>query len=290
MSTEEDPRNIVRMSVRPPARYAVGADFALWSVRFELYAKEARIPEARWTKELLQLLEDEPFRTVSQLGLLDSTDYKQVRDCLQQRFAPKGNELEWQFRLQSRNQKASEPLVEFAGELRMLADKAYPNWSADQRQEVVRNQFIQGVNSPSIQLQLMREMPATLDLALELARCLESVELAQRRLHREKRGAEALSVTDPAEEDEPSQANALRRYDSRRTERQIEELSRQVRRLTEEVARLQDGSVDGQPQKKGPVCWGCRERGHIKRNCPHTQKGPRERRQHDNRRQQPPLN
>ena len=169
----------------------------MWFVRFELYVKEANIPEERWTKELLPLLEDEQFRTVSQLGLLGSTDYKQVRDCLQQRFAPKGNELEWQFRLQSRNQKPNEPLVEFAGELRMLADKAYPGWSGKQRQEVVRNQFMQGVTSPSIQLQLMREMPATLDQALDLARRLESVELAQKRLHREKHRAEALSVSEP---------------------------------------------------------------------------------------------
>ena len=86
----------------------------------------------------------------------------------------------------------------------MLADKAYPGWSGEQRQEVVRNQFMQGVTSPSIQLQLMREMPATLDQALDLARHLESVELAQKRLHREKHRAEALSVSEPAEEVEPS--------------------------------------------------------------------------------------
>ena len=58
MSEDEDPRPrcVVRMSVRPPARYAAGADFTLWCLRFELYVKEARIPEERWTKELLPLL------------------------------------------------------------------------------------------------------------------------------------------------------------------------------------------------------------------------------------------
>ena len=67
----------------------------------------------------------------------------------------------------------------------MLADKAYPTWTAEQHQEVVSNQFIQGVK-----FQVVREMPATLDQ--ELARGLQSVELAQ--------SAQALSVTDPAGE------------------------------------------------------------------------------------------
>ena len=49
-----------------------------------------------------------------------------------------------------------EPLVEFPVELRMLADKAYPSWAAEQHQAVVRNQFIKGVNSPSILFQLVR--------------------------------------------------------------------------------------------------------------------------------------
>ena len=55
----------------------------------------------------------------------------------------------------------------------MLADKAYPTWTAEQHQEVVSNQFIQGVK-----FQVVREMPATLDQAQELAHGLESVELA----------------------------------------------------------------------------------------------------------------
>jgi len=72
-----------------------------------------------------------------------------------------------------------EPLVEFPVELRMLADKAYPSWTAEQHQEVVRNQFIEGINSPSIQFQ-------------ELAHRLESVELAQK--------CRSPVVTDPAGE------------------------------------------------------------------------------------------
>ena len=77
--------------------------------------------------------------------------------------------------MQNHNQRPSGPLVEFPIELRMLADKAYPTWTAEQHQEVVRNLFIQG-----LKFQVVREMPAPLDQAQDLAHGLESVELAQK--------------------------------------------------------------------------------------------------------------
>ena len=90
------------MSARPPKRFATESDCNLWFTTFELYAKEVKLPETEWVKELLALLEDAPFRVVTQAGLIGSTDSKVVKDCLQKRYAPDGNELEWQFRLHYR--------------------------------------------------------------------------------------------------------------------------------------------------------------------------------------------
>ena len=50
-------------------------------------------------KHLLLLLEDAP---PSQAGLAGSTGFKAVKIYRQKRFAPDGNELEWQFLLQGR--------------------------------------------------------------------------------------------------------------------------------------------------------------------------------------------
>ena len=152
----EVPMQVVRMSRR---RFAQKTDLPLWLTRFELNVRQAKIPEEQWTCELLPLLEDVLFRIVSQQGQATSTDYQAVVRCLKNQFSPDGNELEWQFRLQQRTQKPEESLIEFSGVLGQLADKAYPNWSGEQRQEMVRNHFIQGVRSSSIQLKLMREMP-----------------------------------------------------------------------------------------------------------------------------------
>ena len=96
-------------------------------------------------------------------GLVDSTDYDEVVQCLRRQYDPEGNELEFHCRFQQRVQSSGEKLTEFVGALRFLADKAYPQWSGGQRLEVVRRQFIQGLRSSSMQMKLMRENPESLD-------------------------------------------------------------------------------------------------------------------------------
>ena len=80
-----------------------------------MYLKQANIAEDQWTVELLPMLDDEPFRTVLHQGLSASSQYKAVIECLRIRYAPDGNELEWQFKLQNGMQQPGEQLVEFAG-------------------------------------------------------------------------------------------------------------------------------------------------------------------------------
>ena len=84
-----------------------------------------------------------------------------------------------------------------------LPDKAYPKWPAEQVKEVLRNQFIHGIRSSSVQLKLMKDMPKTLDDALQLASQQESVEAAQKRLHREKHCVESLAVDPRDDLDDP---------------------------------------------------------------------------------------
>ena len=69
-------QQVVRMSRRPPPRFSEKTDLPLWLMRFELYVRQVKIPEDQWTCELVSLLEDAPFRIVSQQGLAVSTDYE----------------------------------------------------------------------------------------------------------------------------------------------------------------------------------------------------------------------
>ena len=268
--TEMASLRFVRMSLRPPAKFSPGSDFKLWLTRFEMYVRQAEIAEAQRVQELLSLLEDEPFRVVSQQDLLGTDDYDSVTKCLRQHYAPDGNELEWQYKLQTRTQKPGERLADFAGALRVLAEKAYLKWSVEQRQEVLRSQFVQGIRSSSVQLWLMREMPESMEEALKIASKQETVENAQRRLHKEKQlGVDHESILTLDVEQEPqASANAIQ---SRRPS-ELEELKTQMKQLVEEVAQLRGERSAG---KRGPVCWGCRQRGHIRCNCPNQRSSAR---------------
>ena len=70
---------MVRASARPPAKYAPSADFRRWIQKFEIYLCEADVPTDKKARELVSLLDDEPFRIISQLGLLTSDDYDSIK-------------------------------------------------------------------------------------------------------------------------------------------------------------------------------------------------------------------
>ncbi len=216
----------------------MGADLTLWLTRFKLYARGSGIPDPEWKVELLSLLDDEAFRVANQLGMVEAGDYAALKAHLIRQFSPEGDDLEWQQRLQNRSQKAGESLAEFAGALRMLADRAYPGWEQDKKQELVRNQFIQGLRSATTQLQLMRDRPETPDAALQLAlKQEEAVEAAQRRLRNEKRTTEAFTVSHP--EHSESQAHSTCAVHGGHNDHRLDGLSRQLQQLSEQFERLQ---------------------------------------------------
>ena len=64
---------------------------------FEEHVKQIKIPKEQWTSELPPLLGDEPFRVVTQQGLIDFTEYEAVLSSLCTQYASEANELEWQF-------------------------------------------------------------------------------------------------------------------------------------------------------------------------------------------------
>ena len=164
-----------------------------------------------------------------------------------------GVELEWQRKLHTAQQKSAESLTEFAARLRMLADRSFPSWKPIDRLEMVRNQFINGVLSSTIQLKLLQEQPPALDDAVTLATQLEAVELAQRSLQTTKL---TTGVSDHTSD----------RHTAGASGDHYQELVAQVRSLSQQLGRLHADSGETGENKRG-ACWKCGRPGHF-RNCP----------------------
>ena len=129
-------------------------------------------------------------------------------------------------KLQPRVQRRDESLVDYIGELRMLASRAFPGWSEEQRNVLTRNQFIQGVSSSSIHVQLMKEMPKTVKDAVTLASRLEAVEVAHRHLQMERSAEGRPAVAAPVS--------------SASLEDKLDTLTLQVDKLADEVTILRE--------------------------------------------------
>ena len=123
----------------------------------------------------------------------------------------------------------------------------------------------------------MHEMPATFDDALQLAVQLQSVETAQKQLHKEVHRGEATTMAVQLGEDqtashaEATALNAVTKPDFNSTSAKLEEMAKEIRRLSTELAQLKTGQAttegQNQPQRQqpgaGPTCWNCNERGHV---------------------------
>ena len=59
------------------------AKFSLWIQRFEIYLNEAEILAENQAQELVFLLDDGPFRIITQLGLVNSDEYDYLKKQLQ---------------------------------------------------------------------------------------------------------------------------------------------------------------------------------------------------------------
>ena len=104
-------------------------------------------------------------------------------------------------------------------------------------------------------MQLMKDMPRSINDAVELARKLETSEQAQRRLCQERRADSSLS-------------SLARREGCVRGQTGPDRLTADVQKLTERMAGLSSEPLStdkSEPRRRTPLrCWHCRQPGHVR--------------------------
>ena len=102
----------------------------------------------------------------------------------------------------------------------------------------IRDQFIRGIRSSTVQLRLMRERPKTLNEALQLAGQYQGVEESQKRLHGASAKVETMAVGKEDDSESESEAVAATTNATRpsRLATQVEQLGKQIETLKLQLA------------------------------------------------------
>ena len=182
-----------------------------------------------------------------------------------------GGSQGYQAEFQTRRRKAGEGWANFADDLRTLADKAYPTLQDEARERLSINAYLQQLTQPQVTFSVKQKSPEMLDDAVAATLEMESY-LA---LPSQVAIASMLQSDDAA----VCSVNAIDK---------VEELTRIVERLAQQVERLQretprpgvptDSSHSDRPRRSeltpapqrtfSGECWRCHRRSHIARNCP----------------------
>jgi hypothetical protein len=170
-----EPINIIRMSgmtIKFPQIFTTSTPAEIWIKRYISYAKAAELKEASYVDALKALLDDATLEKFDSVVFTDdeAKDLNKITEQFTRCFTPITLETQLRYEFTKRTQLRNETLEAFAQALQRLVKNAYKSRSAEMQAESCRDQFVQGVIEPYIKESLLKETPATLELALKSAK------------------------------------------------------------------------------------------------------------------------
>ena len=287
------------MATRPlvlPEAYSGETSWEDWAFHFE---NVAAVNE--WTAEqkmqwLKVRLTGRAQRAFQHLSEISRGSYAEAVKALRERFEPKSRQSRYEAEFQTRRKRKSEGWADFAEDLKLLADKAFPDLQEAARTQLAINSYLQQLSHPQVAFGVKQKRPKTIDEVVSATLEMESY-ITQPTSH--SGTAAAASIATETESPATVAANMTER------------LTTLVERLTEKVEQLElkyvQGSGTGEKNEVFPyrgrsrgrgrggssggssggrggtggggwnsqggqrsfdmVCWNCGLTGHIARNC-----------------------
>ena len=141
--------------------------------------------------------------------------------ALRERFEPKSRQSRYEAEFQTRRKKKSEGWADFAEDLKLLADKAFPELQEAARSQLAIISYLQQLDHPQVAFGVKQKRPKTIDEAVSATLEMESYVT-------QPGSAAAIAVV------EESEITAIAA-----TTQLTEKLSTLVEKLTERVERLE---------------------------------------------------
>ncbi|XP_065923756.1 uncharacterized protein [Magallana gigas] len=189
-------------------------------------------------------------------------DFDSLVQALEDRFAPPSQTELYRVQMRERRQRAGETLPELGQAIQRLAYLAYPTASAEIRETLAKDQFVDALVDSEMRIRIKQSRPRHLNDAIQLAVELEAYNRAERK------GYARPTAPDPENDTLAKTIDALNA--------KIDSLQLEVKSLKRQGGG--DAQLRPRAQEQQKLCYYCRKPGHIRKDC----KGYRDNRLREN--------
>jgi len=160
---------------KKPQEFDCRVSWEAYRAQFELLAGQNGWDDQQCAVQLATSLKGAALEVLAQLDNAERRSYLRMAQALGRRYGTKHQDEVFRTRFRTRTWRRGESLQELAQDLENMAHKAYPGANPDLLTVLLRDQFVDALESPQLKIQVKQAKPATLQEALTSALEFESL-------------------------------------------------------------------------------------------------------------------
>ena len=196
-------------------------------------------------------------------------DFEATVRALKDRFEPESKKELYAAEFQARKKKKGEEWADFGEDIKLLADKAFPDLNDDARERLALNSYLAQLDNMQVAVGVKQQRPKTVDEAVRATLELESYM---------KPAAKGVAPVGLEEESGFSAVSAVQKTQEammgvlQNLVQRMEKLEAEGSNRSRRWPRNRGGGGGGRTREE-MVCWECHEKGHLSRECPRRNQG-----------------